>query len=74
MAYEISKLAEKFKSKGLEIAEEATMSAIDAISEWAEESAKEGTKPLFDGLILVLAPQVKEAAKGLADKIDGEPG
>ena len=72
MAYEIKKLVEKFKDRGLDIAEDAALNAIDAISEWVEESAKEGTKPVIDGLVLILVPQVSQAAKGLADKIDGK--
>lgn len=74
MAYEVSKLVEKLKSKGLDVVEETAIEAISAIAEWAEDSAKEGTKPVVDGLVLVMAPQAAKVLKELADKIDGQVG
>lgn len=71
-AYSTKALVQKFKSKGLDIAEEAAVEAIKSVTEWAQESAKMGQKPIVDAVVLIAAPQLENVLVDLADKIDGE--
>ncbi len=70
--YSIQALVAKFKSKGLDIAEEAAVEAIRSVTEWAQESAQMGQKPIVDAVVLIAAPQLEKVLIDLADKIDGE--
>ncbi len=74
MAYEVKELANELKAKGLDLAEDAVMNALEAIESWAEKSAKQGTKPIVDGVVLAVAPMLVKLAKEQADKIDGQVG
>jgi hypothetical protein len=73
MAYELSKLAEKMKSKGLEVAEDAAQVALDAVVEWVQEGAVESANKV-DDVIVPLMAALKPMADQAIDKIDGEVG
>lgn len=71
-AYDPKALVEKLKSKGLDIAEESVKELVKAVSEWSQESAKLGQKPMIDGVVLIGAPLLEKFAVEQADKIDGK--
>lgn len=73
-AYDLKQLVKKVKSKGLDIAEESAKELIEAVCEWAEDSAKLGQKGVIDAVVLVAAPQLEKLGKEVADKIDGQEG
>lgn len=73
-AYDPKDLVQKLKSKGLDIAEESVKELVKAVSEWSQESAKLGQKPMIDGIVLIGAPLLEKFAVEQADKIDGEQG
>lgn len=72
-AYDLKALAEKLKSKGLDLAEEGAKIAIEGVLEWVEESAKISPTP-YDDMGLIIIPHLKKLALEAADKIDGQVG
>lgn len=72
-AYDLAVLAEKLKSKGLDVAEDAARHLVEATFEWVEESAKLSVTP-YDDMALIILPQVKKMALAAVDKIDGKIG
>lgn len=72
-AYDVKELAEKFKARGLNLAEDAAMVAVDEVFAWLDESAQLSSTP-FDDMLRVAYPKVKEIVKSVADKIDGQVG
>lgn len=74
MAYEIKTLADKLKTKGLDLAEEALNIVLDTATEWALEEAEKGEHGLVDVLVKVSVPQVAPFVKPQIDKLDGEVG
>lgn len=72
-AYSVSDLAEKLKSKGLDVAEEGAKVAIESVLEWLEESALKSDNP-YDNLLVAVYPIVKQKALEFSDKIDGQVG
>jgi len=72
-AFDLGALVAKLKDRGLDVAEEAAQVLVEEVLDWSEESVKlSGNK--FDDLVLPFIPQLKAAALGLVDKIDGEEG
>lgn len=71
MAYEFSKLTDKLKEKGLDIAEGAAQEISDAVLEWLVESAIESPNKI-DDIIAVIIPLIKSELDKLIDTIDGE--
>ena len=69
-AYDIAVLADKFKARGLDLAEDAVKGAVVDVLDWFEASAKLSATP-FDDVALVVVPQLKKSVLELADKIDG---
>lgn len=74
MAYKIKGLADKLKTKGLDLAEDAVKIILDTASEWALEEADKGEHGLVDTIVKVAIPQVSPVLKDQADKIDGVIG
>lgn len=72
-AYEVKALAEKFKARGLDLAEDAAKIVIEETCSWVEESAKLSATPI-DDIAIILMPQIKSVALGQVDKIDGKVG
>lgn len=70
-AFELGALVEKLKARGLDVAEEAAKVIVEEVLDWADESVKL-SETKFDDLALPFIPQLKAAALGLVDKIDGE--
>lgn len=72
--YSIKALAATLKTKGVDLAESAVIEVIKGVSQWAQESAKAGTKPMVDAGVLLVAPQAEKFLVEMADKIDGVKG
>lgn len=73
MAYDLKSLVEKFKAKGLDLAEEAAQLVVDSVFEWIpEEAAKTDTK--VDDFVAGLLPMAKPVVDKAVDRIDGEVG
>ena len=73
MAFELSKLVEKLKAKGLDIAEDAAEHVVESVFDWVEEGVVE-TPNQYDNLLLAVIPSIKKIALDQVDKIDGEEG
>ena len=66
-------LADKLKSKGIDVAEEAAKAVAESVMEWLQESAVASVTPFDDLMGPVIAaakPHIMEAL----DKIDGQVG
>jgi hypothetical protein len=72
-AYDLKDLGLKLKSKGLDLAEDASKIVADSVFEWFEESAKLSSTP-YDDMALIVLPQIKSFVAGQIDKIDGKVG
>jgi hypothetical protein len=73
MAYEVKALAEKLKSKGLEVAEDAAKVVVEETLQWvAEEAVKSEIK--IDDLLVAIIPVVKPHILAAVDKIDQKEG
>lgn len=72
-AFELKALVEKLKANGLDLAEDAAKLVIVDVLDWAAESVAL-TENKFDDIAVAFLPQLKAAALGIADKIDGEEG
>lgn len=72
-AYDPKALLERLKGRGLEVAEEAGKVVVEEVFAWFEESAKLSATPI-DDVALILVPQLRAAALGAVDKIDGKAG
>jgi hypothetical protein len=73
MAYEVKALAEKLKSKGLEVAEDAAKVVVEETLQWvAEEAVKSENK--IDDLLVAIIPVVKPHILAAVDKIDQKEG
>lgn len=72
-AYDIKALADRLKSRGLDIAEEAAKIMVEETLLWVEESAKLSATP-YDDMGLIVLPQLKKLALDAVDKIDGQEG
>lgn len=71
--YDLKELGKRLKDAGLVQAEESAEKALDVIAGWIIESAELSPNPL-DNIAAIALPKVVEAAKGVIDKIDGQPG
>ena len=71
--YDVKALAERFKGRGLDLAEEAAKIAVEELFSWVEESAKLSSSP-YDDMALLILPKLKDAALGAVDKIDSQVG
>ena len=71
MGWDIKKLGEKLKAKGLDIAEEALVVVVEESFDWACEEAVASENKMDDIVTLVL-PAAKPYILGQIDKIDGE--
>jgi hypothetical protein len=72
-AFDIKKLAEKLKARGLDLAEEAAKIVVEETLNWVEEGVSLSENK-FDDLVKPFIPELKKAALELADKIDGQEG
>lgn len=72
-AYDIKVLGEKLKAKGLDMAEESVKILAESVFEWVEESASISPN-IYDDLIKLAMPQIKEVVFKAVDKIDGAEG
>lgn len=72
-AYNAKELTEVLKAKGLDLAEEGAIIALDAILEWIAESAKKSSTP-YDDLVATIFPLLKTEVLKQIDKIDGVEG
>ena len=72
-AYDIKDLGLKLKSKGLDLAEEASKIVVDSVLDWFEESAKLSATP-YDDMALIVLPQIKIFIAAQLDRIDGQVG
>lgn len=70
-AYDVSVLLSKMKARGLDIAEDMAMVAIEEIAAWVQESAALSENKIDDVAALGM-PQLVNLVKQLADKIDGK--
>lgn len=70
-AYDVKALVEKMKGRGLDIAEDMAMVAIEEIAVWVQESAALSENKI-DDLAALGMPQLVSLVKKLADKIDGK--
>jgi hypothetical protein len=73
MPYELSSLIEKFKVRGLDLAEDAAAGVVDDVCSWFEAQAKASPTP-FDDVALVVLPQLRKEVLKLVDGIDGKVG
>ncbi len=71
--WSLQALLEKYKEKGLPIAENMVEELLEATTDWISESAAADDKSWND-FIIPLMPLMKSAYKPLVDKIDGQPG
>lgn len=72
-AYDLAALLVLLKGRGLDLAEEGAKIVVEEMVNWLEQSAQLSSTP-YDDLLLVIYPQLKQMALGLADKIDGQVG
>lgn len=72
-AFDFKVLAEKLKSRGLDVAEEAAKIIVEETLTWTEESVKLSENK-YDDIIVLGIPMIKEAALKAVDQIDGKPG
>lgn len=68
-AYDFKVLVEKFKSQGLEIAEESAKLIINETIDWLEESADLSTTP-YDDMAKILYPNLRSLALEKAEDIN----
>lgn len=71
MAYEVSKLVDKLKSKGLDVAEDAAVVVLEAVVEFVKEGAAESENKV-DDLLVPLVEAIKPIVVQQLDKIDGK--
>lgn len=69
--YDLKGLSEKFKSKGLNIAEDAVAKVFEEVLVWFQEEALKTATPL-DDLLASGAVAMKAQVLSVIDKIDGE--
>ena len=69
--YDVKKLGERLKSKGLDLGEEAVVIAITEIMDWAIAEALASETPI-DDVVAVVLPAVKPYIMAQVDKIDGQ--
>lgn len=72
-AYDTKALVEKFKARGLDLAEDVAEMALEDVLVWFEESAKMSENK-YDDLVIAIIPMLKAEALKQIDKIDGEEG
>lgn len=71
-AYKLSILAERLKSKGLDLAEDVVAMIADETFDFVSESAIASKTP-YDDVLVVVIPTIKQKIKAdLVDKIDGK--
>lgn len=71
--YDVTDLVERFKARGLDVAEDAAKGVVEDVCNWFEKAAKASSTP-FDDVALVVLPQLKAAVLAEVDKIDGKVG
>lgn len=69
--YDLKVLVEKLKSRGLDIAEDMAMIAIEEVAVWVQESAALSENKIDDVAALGM-PELVKMVKQLADRIDGK--
>lgn len=72
-AWELKALMEELKAKGLDLAEDAAKHSVEAFFNWVEKSVELSDNKI-DDLAKPFIPQIKAAALGALDKIDGQEG
>lgn len=71
--FDVKDLVERFKSAGLDVAEESAKSAYLAVTAWAKDSVKLSATP-FDDVALVVLPKLDEIVLKAIDGLDGKVG
>ena len=72
-AYDLKKLTERLKARGLDVAEEAAAVIVEELSDWVVESAPISKTP-FDDVLVAVMPIMKKELLKVVDKIDGQEG
>lgn len=73
VAYDPKVLVEQLKGKGLEVAEDVAVMALNEILDWVVESAKLSNNS-YDDLFIAVIPLLRAEMLKQADKIDGKVG
>ena len=71
--YDLKVLAEKLKSKGMNVAEESLKILVSETLDWIHESAPLSPSKIDDVLVMAI-PFLKPKVLESIDKIDGEQG
>lgn len=69
MGYDVKKLGEKMKAKGLPVLEDTAEQMVDALFEWLKEEI-EASEGKLDDLALPFLPAGKAIVDKVVDKID----
>ncbi len=72
-AYDLKELGIKLKSKGLDLAEDGAVIAVESVFEWLAESAVVSATP-FDDMAQLVMPELKKIIMAQVDKIDSKVG
>lgn len=73
-AYDLKVLGDKFKARGLDIAEDAAKGVVEDVIDFLSESALVSPNPYDDLLAASVYPVVKKKLLEKADTIDGKVG
>lgn len=73
MAYDVQKLVDKVKARGLGAAESAARGVLEDLLAWADEQAKLSASP-FDDVVVLVLNQLKPDLMKAIDSIDGKVG
>lgn len=69
--YDLTVLLAAFKTRGLDLGEDAAKGVVDDICLWLTNSAKASPSP-FDDIVAVALPHVRAVVMRELDKIDGK--
>lgn len=70
-AYDVKVLVEKLKGRGLDLAEDAAMIAVEEALVWLKDSAKVSENS-YDDILMAVVPMFEAEIKKQIDKIDGK--
>lgn len=72
-AYDFGELMGRLKDKGMDVAEDAAMLAVEEILVWLKDSAK-ASENVYDDILIAVVPMFEAEIKKMVDKIDGKEG
>jgi len=72
MAYDVSKLGVKLKSRGVNVAEDALAGVVEDVFDWAAAEAAASESQVDDLVVAALFPIVKPALLAKVDQLDGQ--